>query len=354
MKRGALTELPHGTRRDGAFKQRIRLIYMAFGMLLLCVPRGMHAAPASSPDLTQQIANIMSQGPSGKSGYRFAHAKGVVGQGTFQPSPDAAMISRAAHFRGGPVPVTVRFSDGAPDTAIADNSADANPQGMAIRFMVNRGTDIVANSHNGFVVGTGEDFLALLQAKAATDPSKPHPWPIETFLQSHPKALKYVQDLRPTPASFSTESFYGNNAFRFVNTSGEKQPGRYQIVPVAGTQYLDDAAAKAKSPNFLAEDLKIRLAQAPVKFRLLLQLADPADPTNDGSEVWPESRKKVELGVISITSLVADNAAAENELAFDPTRLTDGIELSDDPLPLLRSRVYAISVASRRSHQQPR
>jgi catalase len=83
-------------------------------------------------------------------------------------------------------------------------------------------------------------------------------------------------------------------------------------------------------------------------------LADPADPTDDGSAVWPESRKKVELGVISITSLVADNAAAENELAFDPTRLTDGIELSDDPLPMLRSRVYAISVASRRSHQQPR
>jgi catalase len=354
MKRAALNKLLHGAGRVGVFTERIRLTYVAAGLLLLCAPRGMQAAPASSPDLIQQIANIMSQGPSGKSGYRFAHAKGVVCQGTFQPSPDAAMISRAAHFRGGPVPVTVRFSDGAPDTAVADNSADANPQGMAIRFMVNRGTDIVAVSHNGFVVGTGEDFLALLQAKAATDPSKPHPWPIEIFLQSHPKALKYVQDLRSTPASFSTESFYGNNAFQFVNTSGQKQPGRYQIVPVAGTQYLDDAAAKAKSPNFLAEDLKIRLTQASVNFRLLLQLADLADPTNDGSTVWPESRKKIELGVISITSLVPDNAAAENELAFDPTRLTDGIELSDDPLPALRSRVYAISVASRRSHQQLR
>jgi hypothetical protein len=26
---------------------------------------------------------------------------------------------------------------------------------MAIRFMNGRGTDIVANSHNGFIVGTG-------------------------------------------------------------------------------------------------------------------------------------------------------------------------------------------------------
>jgi catalase len=64
--------------------------------------------------------------------------------------------------------------------------------------------------------------------------------------------------------------------------------------------------------------------------------------------VWPDDRKKVELGVIAITSVVADSAAAERDLAFDPTRLTDGIELSDDPLPALRSRVYVYSVAGRR------
>jgi len=35
----------------------------------------------------------------------------------------------------------------------------------------------------------------------------------------------------------------------------------------------------------------------------------------------------------------SDSAAAEKALVFDPTRLTDGIELSDDPLPALRSCV---------------
>jgi catalase len=64
--------------------------------------------------------------------------------------------------------------------------------------------------------------------------------------------------------------------------------------------------------------------------------------------VWPDDRRKVELGVITITSIVPDSAAAERALAFDPTRLIDGIELSDDPLPMLRSRVYAYSVAGRR------
>jgi len=48
--------------------------------------------------------------------------------------------------------------------------------------------DIVAMSHNGFVVGTAEEFLALQKAVVATDPGKPHPWPIEEFLGTLPRA----------------------------------------------------------------------------------------------------------------------------------------------------------------------
>jgi catalase len=316
------------------------------GILVLATQAGLPAQ--SSPDLIKQIADVMSQGPSGKAHQRFIHAKGIVCQGTFEASPDAGSISRAVHFSGGSVPVTVRFSDGAPDIAVADNSPDAAPRGMAIRFQTGRGTDIMTISHNGFVVATGEEFLALEKAIAATDSSKPHPWPVETFLGSHPKALKFVQDPKPVPVSFATESFYSNNALIFVNSKGQKQAGRYQIVPLGGPQYLDDAAAKAAAPNFLSDELRARLAKAPVKFRLRLQLAAPGDQTSDSTVVWPDDRKNVELGIITITAVVADSAAAERQLAFDPTRLVDGIELSDDPLPALRSRVYTYSVAGRR------
>ncbi len=307
--------------------------------------------PGQSPDLSQQIAEIMSQGPSGKAHQRFIHAKGIVCEGTFQAKPAAAGISRAAHLQGSAVPVTVRFSDGAPDISVADNSPDASPRGMAIRFEIGKGTDIMAISHNGFVVGTGEDFLALEKAIAATDQSKPHPWPIEAFLGSRPAALKFVQDPKPVPVSFVTESFYANNAFVFVNSKGQKQAGRYQIIPADGAQYLNDAEAKAKPANFLRDELAPRLAQAPAKFRLVLQLAKTGDQTNDSSVVWPGNRDKVELGTITITSVVPDTTAAERKLAFDPTRLIDGIELSDDPLPALRSRVYVYSVAGRRAQQ---
>ncbi len=305
---------------------------------------------AQSPSLVQQIAEVMSQSPSGKAHQRYVHAKGIVCQGSFQASPGARSLSRAAHFDGKTIPVTIRFSDGAPDTTVADNAPEAAPRGMAIRFAVGRGTDIMAFSHNGFLVGTGEEFLALIKAQAATDSSAPHPWPIEEFLNSHPRALKFVKDPKPVPVSFATESYYANNAFVFLNSKGEKQAGRYQIVPISGAQYLDEVTANAKGPNFLRDELPVRLAISPVRFRLLLQLPTPGDPTNDGSIVWPDDRKRVELGIITLVSVVPDSVAAERELAFDPTHLIDGIELSDDPLPPLRSRVYSYSVAGR--HRQ--
>src|SRR5258708_18823624 len=210
------------------FSRRIK--YAAPGLLLLVAQ---NALPAEVPqDLSQQIVDILTHAPGTQAGHRALHSKGIVCQGSFEASAAASAISRAAHFSGNPVPVTVRLSASPPDPAIADNSPAATPRGMAIRFMNGRGTDIVANSHNGFIVGTGEEFLALVKAQAATDPSKPHPWPIEEFVGSHPRALKFVQDPKPVPVSYATESFYANNAFRFVNATGQTQAGRYQIAPV--------------------------------------------------------------------------------------------------------------------------
>ena len=204
---------------NGAMSLR-KLNFIA--LLLLGVPSGLRA----QGDVIRQIADLMRQGPSGQAHQRFAHAKGIVCEGTFEASPGARILSRAAHFSGGSIPVTVRFSNGAPDIGISDNSPAAAPRGMAIRFATGRGTDIMAISHNGFVVGTGEEFLALLQAQAATDSTKPHPWPIEGFLKQHPRALKFVQDPKPVPLSFATEAFYAKNAFIFVDSKGKKRAGR--------------------------------------------------------------------------------------------------------------------------------
>ena len=79
-----------------------------------------------------------------------------------------------------------------------------------------------------------------------------------------------------------------------------------------------------------------------------MQVAAGSDPVNDATAVWPDDRPVVELGVLSLTRLAADNDAAQRALAFDPLRLVDGIAGSDDPLLELRSAAYAISRRRRR------
>ncbi len=307
-------------------------------------------------DLAQQIFETMIQVHGHQPGHRPVHAKGIVCQGTFVPSKEAATLSMAAHFQKASMPVTVRLSEGSPDPSVPDNSPDAGPRGMAVRFKLPGGshTDIVAMSHNGFVVGTGEEFLALQQAVAATDPAKPHPWPVEQFVTSHPLALKFVQDNQVIPASFATEAFFSNDSFLFVNKKGVKQAGRYQMLPVAGTKKLTAEEARTKPANFLIQDLKTRLESRPVKYRLVAQLPKAGDITSDPSLVWPDDRRTIDLGMISLTSVVPDNISAEQALGFDPTTLADGIELSDDPLPALRAEVYAMSRKYRRPSEAAR
>jgi catalase len=313
---------------------------------LVCPPLA-----AQDKSLPQQIADAMVQlnGGTIHKGFRFAHAKGLVVTGTFTPAKGAASISRAAHLRGGPVPVTVRLSDGTGVPQINDDNPNASPRGMAIRFALPGGafTDIVANSHNGFFVGTGADFLAFLKAIAATTPTSPHPSPIEQFLGGHPRALKVVVDSKALPKSFATLGFFGNNAFVFVDSAGTKRVGRYQILPVAGIHNLDSIAATKLSPNYLFHDLTRRIARGPIKYRVMAQLANPGDPTNDGSIVWPDDRKRVELGTLSLTKIAPNNEELQRSLTFNPIYITDGIQLSDDPFVPLRSAVYALSVAHR-------
>jgi catalase len=220
---------------------------------------------------------------------------------------------------------------------------------MAIRFQLPKGgvTDIVAISHNGFIVGTGEDFRDLFAAATSTTPTSPHPTPIEKFLGAHPMALKFITDQTALPASFANLGFFGNNAFVFVDSAGTRRAGRYQILPEEGIKNLDSAAAAKTTPTYLFDDLTRRLARGPVKYKLFVQLANPGDQTKDGSLVWPDDRKKVEIGTLSLTTVAPDNEALQRKLMYSPILLTDGIQLGDDPLPVLRASVYALSVAHR-------
>jgi hypothetical protein len=57
-----------------------------------------------------------------------------------------------------------------------------------------------------------------------------------------------------------------------------KQAGRYKFSR-GRAEELSEAEAKAKAPDFLAEELKARVAAGPVKFRMIVQLPNAGDST---------------------------------------------------------------------------
>jgi len=302
---------------------------------------------ADEVPVSAQIVDAMNKLYGVHPGFRAVHAKGVVVEGSFKSSAEARRLSRAKLFSGHPIPVTVRFSDGGGAPDASDGSPDSNPHGIAVKFHLPDGsdTDMELQAYKFFPVGTGEDFRDLLQAILASPPDAPKPTKFDQFVAAHPNAPQACGSVA-TPDSFADEEYYSVNAFVFVNKAGHKQAVRYVAMPEKLVHLTPDEAGK-KAPDFLVDELPTRIAQRPVVFHLKAQLAGPGDPTNDASRPWPETRKVVELGVLTLTKSVPDSRAAQKELQFMPTNLTDGIELSDDPLVVVRAAAYAVSIARR-------
>jgi catalase len=297
---------------------------------------------ALSEEILKTFEGIFGPHP----GYRPVHAKGVMLTGTFTPSSEAAGLTRAQHANQASTPVTVRFSNSTGVPMIPDNDQNADPRGMAIRFNLAEHvhTDIVAHSVNAFPATDGKEFLEFLRGVTQSDPAK-----VQEFVGSHPKGLKFIQSITPLPVSFATESYFALTAMKFTNKDGVSRFGRYTIAPVAAEEHLTPEAAAAKGPSYLFDELPQRLAKGPIGFKILVQVAEDGDVVNDNTVHWPAERKVVELGTISLTKTVADDAKEQQWTIFDPIPRLDGIAPSDDPLLELRAAVYLISGRKRRA-----
>ena len=285
-------------------------------------------------------------------GFRPVHAKGLMYSGTFTASPGAVNLTRAPHAARPSTPVTVRFSAFAGIPSVADNDpAGASPQGIAVRFHLAEHvhTDIIAHSHNGFPVRTGEEFLEFLRAAIASGPGAPAPPPIAAFLAAHPAAKAFVEAPKPIPSSYARQAFFAVTAFKFTNSAGESRFGRFRLRPEAGTDFLTAEQVAAKPADFLAAEMSQRLAKGPATFRVLVQLAEAGDDVTDSTALWPESRPEAEFGTLAITQRVDEQAPERRKIIFDPVPRVDGIESAGDPLTEVRSELYLLSGRRRRA-----
>lgn len=301
-----------------------------------------------------RIVNALEANSGIHEGFRRNHAKGVCVVGRFESSGAAHDLSTATVFAPGSTPVVGRLAlpggnPYAPDSSVPIRS-------FALMFTSANGEQwrTGMNSMPVFPLATPQAFYDQ-QLAGRPDPKagKPDPKRMQAFFGAHPEAaafLAWVKTAKPS-ASYATESYYGLNAFYLVDAKGARQPVRWQLAP------LDAAAAPAAQPghdaDYLQSDLQQRLAQGPLRWRLLLTLGQPGDPTSDATRQWPADRPTIDAGTVVIASSAPQSDGPCRDVNYDPTVLPQGIAVSDDPLLAARSAAYAASYERRTGEGPP-
>lgn len=299
-------------------------------------------AGSLSPD--DAIEAIRSAGGA-RPGCRGLHAKGTLYRGTFTATPEAARLSRAAHLDGSTVPALIRFSNGSGNPEQPDGAPGV--RGLAVKFTLPDGstTDVSTQTARLFVASTPDGFIDLLKAMR---PGPLQPLRMARHLLTHPRlfaALPVLRDASTVPASYASTEYHGLHAFRWVGADGNARFVRYHLVPAAGAK-VSGPAAHSESPDFLTDELDARLARGPVRFDFRVQIAGPQDSTVDPSAPW-QGTQVVTVGTLEVTGLDTEREHGGDIVVFDPMRVTDGIEASDDPVLRFRTLAYSASVKLR-------
>jgi hypothetical protein len=92
---------------------------------------------------------------------------------------------------------------------------------------------------------------------------------------------------------------------------------------------LSPVAARSKDAGFLTEEMRTRLAREPVCFDLQVQIAGSSDSTTDPSAPWA-SAQTIAVGTLQITDSDSDQESSGYIVVFEPMRVTDGIEPSEE------------------------
>lgn len=281
-------------------------------------------------------------------GFRTVHAIGRIYAGTFTPTPIARTLSRALHF-GVPVPATARFSGDSGNP----NQKPSNIAGMAVKFYLpdDTITDLVALTLPAFLARTPDEFIEFLAAKAIDQTTgQPDMAKLGAFLSGHPNIARVIEALQSQPAlaSFAQSSYRAMHAFCFVNAQGEGRWARYHWEPQAGIagQPLEELAKRPR--DYLFDEFEQRLRRDTVAFTLDLEFAQEGDSLDDPSAFWPADRKRLTVGRLDLVRPITETQIGDQSMMHDPTRVTDGIEISpEDQIIAARRGAYLLSVAQR-------
>lgn len=272
---------------------------------------------------------------------RSLHAKGRFYTGTFTASGEAATLCRAAHLQGDPVPVTVRWSNAGGNPRVPDKAPDI--RGMAVKFHGPSGdSDLLGQTAPRFPFRVPAHFIEFTELAH-------RPYLLPVYMVKHPSsALPFLENLRAKALashhSFAEVHYHPIHAYGWESAQGHTSWVRYTFAPEATPADRLDHGFSGR--DRLSEEMVARLQRAPVRFDVRVAIAGDGDDPHDPMSVWKRARE-LSAGTIEVTGPVPDPEEGGGPVVFDPTRIVDGLTLSDDPILRYRPGAYSESVSRR-------
>src|SRR6201996_9464983 len=282
-------------------------------------------------------------------GHRRNHAKGICFTGTFEANGDGSGLFRAPGFVRRQYPVVGRFNLATADANAAD--AMVRVRGIGIRITTPDGQQWRSAMIDApiFPASTPQAFYQLLTASGSKDPDA-----MKKFIAANPGFLTFAGWAKSAPwtASYAEERYNSLNSFLFVDSAGASHPIRWSLIPAAQPVPIAPEELAKRGPDFLEQEITQRVAASPQHWNLVITEANPGDPTADPNHSWPENRKTVDVGTLTVQQIEQESDGPCRDINFDPTVLPAGITTSDDPFPAARSAAYSVSYNRRTAEEK--
>src|SRR6516165_9493883 len=290
-----------------------------------------------------QVIDRFEQIDGVHSGFRRQHAKGIGVSGFFESNGNGARLSKATVFEKGRVPVIGRFSLVGGEPYQPDRPDSRRGLGLQFSLPKDEVWRTAMISFPLFPVSTPEIFYErMLAFKPDAATGKPDPAKVKAFEERHPETVEVLKKIiaEPQSSGFGNTTYHGLNTFLFTNAAGKATPVRWDLKPM---QPFEVAGAAPADKKYLFHELITQIHRQPLRWRLLVIVAKPGDPTKDPSIGWPADREKVDVGTLTLDRVEAEESSAARDIEFDPLTLPAGMAPSDDPILLIRSPVYSES-----------
>jgi catalase len=289
-------------------------------------------------------------GPSGPPlGHRRNHSKGICFTGVFESNGAGSELSKAQVFAQGRYPVVGRFNLGTADANADDAKERVRGLGLMISTPDGQEWRMAMIDPPVFAVSTPEAFRALQIATASKEPD-----PMAKFAEAHPEfaAFGAWATSAPWTGSYAEERYNSLNSFIFTDISGNDHAVRWSLAPAAKPVPVPPADLAKRGSDFLENEIAERIKSGPLRWTMVVTVANPGDQTADPSKAWPEDRRNVEVGGLIVQKIEPERDGPCRDINFDPTVLPDGIRTSDDPFPAARSSAYRVSYDRRTAEEK--